>query len=470
MILFSTLLSINESMSKNDFIELIMKWNQGSPYKENVIEGMEWNGDFNIKYGDDKLWLEIEEYRNENIIAVRYEKTESDGVVWDTDYVMNFNDMKMAITLDRSYHEKALNFDPSFSAPHFIRLLIEHGYVEKDEDIDVVSDPIFIDYDNMKILIDTINGESSHRLPVVYISKTRQGENPVNIVEISKRLKGIAHVLVQKGNWINAELKEACNGKNEYYGAIGIYYPNPAKEHKKYFQHKSNEKKLMELVVQNVLRYCNSIRLDTLYSWQGVKRALLLDKYNSQKEKYLAAECEKEEATELFEIVDSQIQELELKISRLTRENEKLSNENLGLKIKIDSLDKEPILFSGIETDLYPGEIREILLDIVNEKLESVEPNSRRYDILKDIIENNEYERIVNKKKEDIKRILTGYKNMSSKTRNELKAFGFEMIEDGKHCKLVYCNDERYKTVVSKTGSDHRGGINTANTIIKNML
>lgn len=59
---------------------------------------------------------------------------------------------------------------------------------------------------------------------------------------------------------------------------------------------------------------------------------------------------------------------------------------------------------------------------------------------------------------------------MSSKTRNELKAFGFEMIEDGKHCKLVYCNDERYKTVVSKTGSDHRGGINTANTIIKNML
>lgn len=59
MILFSTLLSINESMSKNDFIELIMKWNQGSPYKENVIEGMEWNGDFNIKYGDDKLWLEI---------------------------------------------------------------------------------------------------------------------------------------------------------------------------------------------------------------------------------------------------------------------------------------------------------------------------------------------------------------------------------------------------------------------------
>ena len=77
------------------------------------------------RYGNEKLWIDIEEYRNKNIIAVRFEKIEEDGAVWDTDYVMNFQDMKMSIRLDRSYLEEALTIDPKFSTPHFITLLIE---------------------------------------------------------------------------------------------------------------------------------------------------------------------------------------------------------------------------------------------------------------------------------------------------------------------------------------------------------
>ena len=43
MLLFSTVLNINESMSKDDFIRLSIEWNQGSPHKENVIPGIVWN-------------------------------------------------------------------------------------------------------------------------------------------------------------------------------------------------------------------------------------------------------------------------------------------------------------------------------------------------------------------------------------------------------------------------------------------
>lgn len=39
MLLFSTVLSINDTMSKDDFIRLAIEWNQGSPHKENVIPG-----------------------------------------------------------------------------------------------------------------------------------------------------------------------------------------------------------------------------------------------------------------------------------------------------------------------------------------------------------------------------------------------------------------------------------------------
>ena len=43
MLLFSTLLEINETMTKDSFIQLVLEWNQGSPHEENVIQGIEFN-------------------------------------------------------------------------------------------------------------------------------------------------------------------------------------------------------------------------------------------------------------------------------------------------------------------------------------------------------------------------------------------------------------------------------------------
>ena len=55
MLLFSTVLKINDTMGKDDFIKLVLEWNQGSPHKENVIRGIKWNGEHNIRYGDKDL-------------------------------------------------------------------------------------------------------------------------------------------------------------------------------------------------------------------------------------------------------------------------------------------------------------------------------------------------------------------------------------------------------------------------------
>ena len=71
MLLYSTILDIKNTMTKEAFIRLVIKWNQGSPYKDNIIPGIQWKGEKNIRFGDDNLWLEIIEYRNKNVIAVR---------------------------------------------------------------------------------------------------------------------------------------------------------------------------------------------------------------------------------------------------------------------------------------------------------------------------------------------------------------------------------------------------------------
>ena len=66
MLLFSTLLEINDTMTKDSFIQLVLEWNQGSAHEENIIQGIEWNGERNVRYGTETLWLAIDRDERRN--------------------------------------------------------------------------------------------------------------------------------------------------------------------------------------------------------------------------------------------------------------------------------------------------------------------------------------------------------------------------------------------------------------------
>lgn len=498
MLLFSTVLDIEKTLTKDLFIKLVLEWNQGSPHESNVIKGINWNGERNIKYGDEKLWIDIEEYRNKNIIAVRYEKIEDDGAVWDTDYVMNFEDMKMSIRLDRSYLEEALIIDPKFSTPHFITLLIERGYVKKDGILEVLRKPLFIDNNNLQILSDIINGKATYRLPIVYISKTYYDENPVNVNLLAGKLKGVAHVLVQESNCTNNRLKIMCNENNEYYGAIGIYFPRQAMGHRCYLYRRVTgiDNYLLEKVIRVVIQDANSQMVEPLYTWQGVKNAILRDRLFCQKEERVQVEEErrkalhellklkgnlnkmqqkameeaKSEADKILDDFEEDMRKLQEQVEQLSRANDALTSENYGLRSKINSIDQVPVLFLGDEEEFYPGEIKEMILDSLDEILKSINSKTRRYDVIKDILKKNTYERIYVEREKTLKNLFKDYKNLSGVKKQVLKEMGFEITDDGKHYRLTYYGDDRYKTTIAKTGSDWREGKNIAATILKNMM
>ena len=501
MLLFSSLLDINKSMTKDAFIRLVIEWNQGSPYENNIIKDLVWNGERNIRYGSDGLWLDIEEYRNRNIIAVRYEKKEDDGAIWDTDYVMNFNSMKMAIRLDRSYTEDALNANPKFSTPHFITLLIERGYLKKDGNLPVLREPIGIEDNNLELITDVINGNSHYRLPVVYVTRTYYDEDPVNVNFLASRLKGVAHVLVQRSILTNSKIKEATAGKNEYYGAIGIYFPSKAATYRRFLYRSAigYDSFLLEKVVRTVVQYGNAQRIDTLFTWQGVNNALLRDRLISNRQERLAAEkaqkAAEAEATKLLDTLDEEerkirkkalddaraeadtlldgfeeeMKKLQNQVEELTKANEALQFENQGLKTKLDSSDALPVLFMGDEFEFYQGEIKDLLLAALTEALKSTTQKSRRADVIRDIIRNNDYQKTSLAKAEELKKLLKNYDGMSGKTRQALKDLGFEVTEEGKHYKVSYYGDGRYQTTYSKTPSDGRTGKNSAQQTI-NMV
>ena len=490
MLLFSTILDIDESMTKDDFIKLVIKWNQGSPHANNVIPGIQWNGERNIRYGEDGRWLGIEEYRNQNIIAVRYEKKEDDGAVWDTDYVMNFNLMKMSVRLDRSYTEEALDADQKFSTPHFITLLIEQGYLKDDHKLPVQRSATVIDSENLNLLVDVINRKIKFNYPVVYVSKTYNDEDPVNVSYLASRLKGVAHVLVEEGNWLNNTIKEQCNSNNEYYGAIGIYYPSHGSSHRRYLYRSAvgYDSFLLEKVVRSVIQYTNTQMVDTLFTWQGVNNALLRDRLNSQREERLAAEAAQkaaeeeaakildaldekegrirkkafEEANDILDSFEEEMQKLQYQVESLTHTNEILQFENQGLKAKLDSRDNIPVLFMGDEYEFYSGEVKDLLLATLSEAMKGIKSKSRRADVIRDIIKNNNYQKLSVTKAEEAKKILKNYDGMTAKTKQALKDLGFEITEDGKHYKVTYYGDGRYQTKYSKTPSDGRSGKNCA--------
>lgn len=502
MLLFSTILDINETLTKDAFISLVIEWNQGSPYASNIIPGIEWNGERNIRFGGDELWLDIEEYRNQNIIAVRYEKKENDGAIWDTDYVMNFNSMKMAIRLDRSYTQEALIEDPKFSTPYFITLLIEHKYLKDDEDLPILRTPYMIDDSRLELLADIIMGKKRYNLPIVYISRTYYDEDPVNVKILAGRLKGVAHVLAQESNISNLKLKELCDNSNEYYGAIGIYYPNPAIGHRKYLYRSATryDTFLLEKVISLVIQYSNSQMIDTLYTWQGVNNALLRDRLQSQREERLAAEAAQkraeEETTQLLDALDEEerrirkqaledarseadkildgfdddMRRLQKQIEELTQANEALQYENQGLKAKLDSVDSVPVLYMGDEFEFYQGEIKDLLLAVLSDAMSRIHPKSRRMDVVRDIIRSNDYQKLSEKKAEKVKHLLKNYDGMSGRLRQDLEDLGFEITEDGKHCKITYFGDGRYHTVFAKTPSDGRSGKNNAQKVIRTVF
>ena len=476
MLLFSTILNIKEGISADELIRLVLKWNETSKYEENKVTGIAWNGEHNIKFGTPGLWLEVIEYPEKHILAIRHEKVAADGVIWDSDFIMNFADMRLAVQLDRTYSEDALVMNANFSTPHFITLLIENDFLAEDEDIPVIREPVFVTDKEEGLLADVFTEKSDYRLPVVYVSKTADGRDPLSISWLASRLKGAAHVLVEKSPEEARRLRELCGGTREMFGAVRIYYPSASVRRKKYLFRTAtgNEETRLEKVIRNVIHYWVSQRIEPLYTWQGVLREMLNEQLSSQITKRMEAEAARQKAEneidQVYDEFDEDLQALQEKVAELTKANEALQYENQGLRAKLAEVDAAPLLFMGEEEDFYQGEIRDIVLGAIDDASGTMESATRRADVLEDILENNPYRHLSDERKQRVKSLFKGYKTVSGTMKQELADMGFELTEAGKHYKLTYRGDPRYLVTVGKTPSDNRSGSNTAAAISKTML
>lgn len=476
MLLFSTILDIQDHVTPDDFIKLVLEWNEGSKYADNRVTGIDWHGEHNVRYGDAGLWMEFVEYPEKGVLAVRHEKITKDGVAWDSDFIMNTVEKRIAIQLDRTYSEDALVIDAAFSTPHFITLLIEHGFIKNDADLPVLREPIYVADDDLKSCQKAFAEESLHKLPVVFVSKTTENEDPLSVAWLASRLKGAAHVLVEQNTEQCAGIRKLAGKAEAPFGAVRIFYPSGTVRRKSYFYRSAtgDESIRLEKVIRNVIQYSISQRIGRLYTWNGVSGSKLNEQLKNQIESRMKAETEKQKAEDevekVYEAFDEDLRSLQEKVAELTKANEALQYENQGLRAKYAAADAAPVLYLGDEEDFYQGEIRDMILSTLDEALTATEKATRKADVLEDILDNNTYYHLSEERKQRVKALFKGYKSLTGAMRQELMNLGFEITESGKHYKITYRGDQRYMVTVGKTPSDNRSGSNNAALINKTML
>lgn len=436
-----------------------------------------WNGEYNIKYGNDRLSLEFVDYPDKQIMAVRHEKVNQAMQLSGIQImIINFEKQQIAIRLDRTYKEEALVMNGKFSTPHFITLLIEGRYLADDYNLPVLRSPIFISDEQSVVIADVVEHTEKYQLPVIYVSKTSDDKEVVDTDWLASRLKGAAHILVEKDKENCRMCSNICKETKEEFGAVRIYFPAESMSRKRFLYRSANGDSniRLEKIITNVIQYWNAQSMDILYTWQGVNNAVLNLNLDRQIAKYQEAESArqsaKKEVDQVYNEFDEDLKKMQQKLEELTRTNETLMIENSVMRAKMNSTEALPILYQGNEEDFYPDEIQDMILSILEEAFSNTESKTRRADILSDIIENNQYQHLSEKRKQKVKAIFKGYKNLSGAIKQELMELGITISEDGKHYKLTYNNDPRYMVTVGKTPSDNRAGNNNAALINKIMM
>lgn len=347
MQIYSTKFPISEQLTKEKFVELVIEWNQGSPYDK--MECVVWDRkEYDLRFKEGKRSLMINCLLEHDVIASRFRKEDEYGVVWTTDFVLNCREKMLAVKLERETTDSTTSFIPKFLPPYFIRSIVHGGYAGEDNGLPIIDQPMMINMENYQIIRDIILKKSRYALPIVYITKTWAGNYPLAIDKLVTDLQGVAHVLKESDPAVSKILKEECNGENAHHGGIAIYYPSVSARNKKINSQKYEKEDLHKKIVNMIRRYMNQQIRDNMYTWEGVQNEKIRLKNRELLENHDEIKHENEK---LYEIFEEQLKEYETSIASLNNRVIALEQENHGLRDKIEGLQEIPLIYLGEEEE-----------------------------------------------------------------------------------------------------------------------
>jgi len=472
MLIFSTRLPVKDTLTKEKFFELVVRWNQDSPHHR--IDGIEWDGGYRHRWGDMKNMLEITEYND--VAAAHFVQSEH-GVHWTTEFILHTGRREIGIYLSREATENTVYFHKEFKPPYFLKLLMRENVLGSDGGLHISEYPhsFGATADEQQVLTQLcLEDAGAFRLPVVYLTRDWFTEQcVVDEGELTRRLCGVAHVLVESDKEVSRTLKDLCHGQNVYNGGMAIYFPSVSAAAKRFIPYDGMDvEKVMTQMVRMIFRYMNQQKRERLDTWDGIQmmqmrwqtKQLLAEKRRIEENR---KQTSKEKEQYWDEYVKAQTQ-----VEALTEQNARLQSELAVLRARVDSMGENPLLYYGDEKEFYQGEMLEFVRTALSEKLDRLPKEKDRHlrcaDVLQDLLNANECEEIQAQRQTALKRVLKGYRTLTPEIQSTLIDVGFRITE-GKHYKLTYYDDERYTVPMAKSGSDWRGGDNLFSEIKKRI-
>ena len=467
MLSFATEFPVSNQCSRSDFVQAIKSWVLDSPHT--VFDEADmlvlFNDDnSNIQKHNQSINILMIDKNSEFYFGVRHLATDK-NIDWITEIAFSKNNFEAWVSV-RTFREVPgpVVQVPAAKKPVVVRTLLDGLGGGADGELIASFRPHFLNNDDISKASSIILDKQIRHLPVVYISCDFHGKYYLDSSSIASDLCGMAHVVVEPNRAFSCRLQLDVASKNAYGGMIGIYWPDATGQRSFFnprdFHRRSDLKKSIIDTVRSALLNRRPIYDCT---WSAVQVM-----YSRKEYEYLKSSGSQniDEYVRIFDYEqktkDEKILSAENEIRRLKSEikqHENRSPSKNGIWLSINK-----------EQEYDEGEFLEIIFDAINDSIGRVESEGRRYHVLNDIKNSNESGNYLKSKKEALKNLLRSYKSMDARIRSGLVEMGFLISEEGKHYKLIYRGDRRYTSSLAKSGSDVRGGLNSASDICKKIF
>ncbi|MGO4704112.1 hypothetical protein [Dyella sp. 2RAB6] len=437
MLTFKTQFPINKNASIADLLEVARTWIAKSPHSslaDELQQAKELVDEGHFSSARENLSVSILSQPDKKSCGVRWENSDHDGLTWVTEVVgcraqggfwmSILLNVDAELPVDRIYQGKP---------PYVLKSIMQTLGGGLDGLLEVSDKPHKLADTDVELAAQLIAGDAGCSMPVAYVSLTNMGRLHVDPDLLAKRLAGMAHVVVEPSRSFSIKLMRACYAENAYGGAVALYWPDGIGKFTFLPKYDDDEDaaSMVYAIIRKVRQSLLSQRTRQDCSWSHLQEAksrerveALLKNGTGAVEDYIAA-------------FDSELRAKNEHIDQLEQENARLRYNPLAGRVRRDQ-EESGFLVRSSSDDLYQGERLGLIIELVNGALSQIDGGSRRKDVLLDIISSNQ---VVTERDELIERLkssMRGYTSMTGALRSDLEQMGFEVLEEGKHYKLLF--------------------------------
>lgn len=398
------------------------------------------------------------------MLVAQYQVVCENGALYKHTHVLDRKCKKLTIYCDSVIPSGMLD-EARFQMQGIFHTLINRELLADDHGLTISDKPHAINSASRNIAAKVILREDEYDLPVIFVSMTKNGAYQISPYLLAEQFAGVAHVIYENSDSISGILRQDTWSRNPYNGSIGIYFPGGSRTYTLHCNTVPREK-LIDRIAFYLRGYMRRLQIPVCKTFEAFEKKQLEVNRELLENDNTRIQVEN---SELYDIFEAELEKSKEMNQALLEKNAALMNENASLRAQL-ALVKEPALLGFEPSDeLYPGEMRDIVQEILSDSLDSVREGSRRAYILSSLLDKNNYCGEQKKRKQDLKILLRKYNEMEAPVLSGLSKLGFRVVRSGNHYIMQYYNSSQSITV-SKTPSDARSGANLAQKIIQQFM